>query len=250
MNFFIKLASYLYYAFLSLLALGYPEEPAYIEVNGQKLFYVTRGPRDGKPVVLIHGNGGSHKSMRTQAMELVRAGYRVYSPDSRGHGANPLLEEYHYADMAEDTFQFIKSLGLDHPAFFGWSDGGIIGIMLEMAHPGTLGPAVFSGANLYPDCGENFEEFKTWILSQGTPVVMMMLREPNIDPKDLAVVDCPVLVTAGTDDFASYEHTLLISDNIPGAELQIFEGEDHGSYIKRSPKLGKRMLEFFKKHNY
>ena len=103
-----------------------------------------RGPRNGKPVVLLHGNGGSHKSLTTQAVQLARAGYRVYSLDSRGQGANAPLEEYHYADMMEDTYMFIRQLGLEKPALFGWSDGGIIELMLEMAHPGTCGPMVAS----------------------------------------------------------------------------------------------------------
>lgn len=250
MAFFAKILSYCYYFGLSVGCLNYPEQVDYIEVNGQRLMYVTRGPENGKPVVLVHGNGGSHKSLRTQAKQLARAGYRVYSPDSRGQGANAPLTEYHYADMAEDTYQFIVKLGLDHPAFFGWSDGGIIGLMLEMAHPGTLGPAVVSGANLYPDCGDNFEEFKAWILSEGTPLALMMLSEPDIRPEDLKVVDCPMLVTVGSGDLISVEHTKLISDNVPGARLMVFEGEDHGSYIKRSPKLWKAMSAFFKEKGY
>lgn len=245
-----KFFSWFYYIALSLSCLGNKEEEAWIDVNGQRLYYVMRGPKDGKPVVIVHGNGGSHKSLRTQAKQLAKAGYRVYSPDSRGQGANPVLDEYHYADMAEDTYCFIRELGLDHPAFYGWSDGGIIGLMLEMAHPGTLGPMTVCGANLTPDCGEDFESFKEWILEQGTPLALMMLKEPDIKPESLRAIKCPTLVTVGSKDLISVEHTRLISDNIPGAELEIFEGETHSSYIKRSPKLGRRMLEFLRKNNY
>ena len=250
MSIFLKIISRIYYAGLTLSCLGYPEETRYIDVNGQHLLYAVRGPQDGAPVVLVHGNGGSHKKMRTQAMQLAKAGYRVYSPDSRGQGANPPLEEYHYADMAEDTYCFIKALGLNHPAFYGWSDGGIIGLMLEMAHPGTLGPMTVCGANLTPDCGEDFESFKEWILEQGTPLALMMLSEPDIKPESLRVIKCPTLVTVGSKDLISVEHTRLISDNIPGAELEIFEGETHSSYIKRNPRLGRAMLDFLHRHGW
>lgn len=250
MRIFSKIASRIYYAFLAVSCANLAETTNYVEVNGQRLLYAMRGPVDGKPVVLVHGNGGSHKSLRTQAMQLARAGYRVYSPDSRGQGANPPLDEYHYSDMAEDIRLFIENKGLERPAFFGWSDGGIIGLMVEMEHPGTLGPMVVSGANLCPDCGENFEEFKAWILEQGTPLALMMLDEPDIKPSDLKSIKSPVLVTVGSEDLISVEHTRLISDNIEGAELQIFEGETHSSYIKRSPKVGKRMLEFFAANGY
>lgn len=245
-----KTVSFFYFTALLVSCRGLNEIPRSVNVNGLDLFYTVRGPEDGKPVLLLHGNGGSHKSLRTQSLQLAKAGYRVYSPDSRGQGANPVLAEYHYADMAEDFYQFIVKLGLDHPAVYGWSDGGINALLLEMAHPGVCGPVVISGANLYPDCGPDFEEFKNWILKEGTPLALMMLSEPQIDPADLAAVKCPVLVTAGSKDLISVEHTTLIADSLPDSELVILEGEDHGSYIKKSPKVGRLMLDFFKRHNY
>lgn len=250
MKIITTIKGFFYFSLLSISCLKYPEEKSYIDVNGQHLFYVMRGPTDGKPVVLIHGNGGSHKSLRTQAMELAKAGYRVYSPDSRGQGANPVLDEYHYADMAEDTFCFIEELGLDKPAVYGWSDGGILALMLEMSHPGTCSLLAISGANLYPDCGPDFEEFKLWILRDGSPLAMMMLKEPDIKPEELSAIKCPVLVTAGSKDLISVEHTTLIADSLPDSELVIFDGETHSSFIKKSPKVGRRMLQFFKMHNY
>lgn len=141
-------------------------------------------------------------------------------------------------------------MNLGKPAIYGWSDGGINALLLEMAHPGSCSLMAISGANLYPDCGPNFEEFKEWILSEGTPLAMMMLSEPQIDPTELSAIKCPVLVTAGSDDLISVEHTKLISDSLPDSELVIFEGENHGSYIKKSPKMGRKLLEFFTKHNY
>lgn len=246
----IRIKAFFYFTFLCLSCLKYPETTGYVEVNGQRLLYAVRGPENGRPVVLIHGNGGSHKSMRTQAMQLAKTGYRVYSPDSRGQGANPPLDEYHYSDMVEDSWCFIREMGLDKPAAYGWSDGGIILLMLEMAHPGTCSMIAASGANLYPDCGDGFEDFKNWILRDGSPLAMMMLYEPQIDPKDLSAIKCPALICAGSEDLISVEHTKLIADSIPGSELEIFQGEDHGSYIKKSPKAGRRLLEFFRKNNY
>ena len=238
----------LYYLGLSISCRKFPEQTAFIEVNGQKLLYAVRGPVDGKPAVLLHGNGGSHKSLRTQAMQLAKAGYRVYSPDSRGQGANPPLQEYHYADMCEDTCCFIRTLGLEKPVVYGWSDGGIIALMLESLHPGTCGALAVSGANLFPDCGPGFEEFKAWILKDGSPLAMMMLSEPNIDPASLSSIQCPTLVTVGEKDLISVEHTHLISDNIPGASLLVVPGATHSSFIKKDPRMGRMLLNFLEKN--
>lgn len=245
-----KAIGYIYFAGLSLRCAHYPEECRTIEVNGQNLLYAVRGPENGKPVVLLHGNGGSHRSMLTQAKQLALEGYRVYSPDSRGQGANAPLTEYHYTDMAEDAWQFIVKLGLDHPAVYGWSDGGIEALMLEMMHPGTASCIALSGANLFPECGEGFEEFKEWILSEGTPLAMMMLHEPHIDPKELAVIPCPALVTVGDKDLISVEHTRLISDNIPQARLVVVRNATHSSFIKRNPRMGRMLIGFLKETGY
>jgi len=250
MSIVTKIGGFFYFAVLSLGCLKYPETTSYVELNGLRLLYAVRGPENGKPVVLLHGNGGSHKSLMTQAKQLARAGYRVYSLDSRGQGANPLLEEYHYADMAEDTYQFIKKMGLEKPAVYGWSDGGILCLMLELAHPGTAGLLAISGANLYPDCGENFEEFKQWILSEGTPLALMMLSEPDIKPESLREIKCPVLVTAGDRDLISGEHTALIADNIPDSELVIVKRATHSSFIKKNPRMGRLLLDFLQRRGY
>lgn len=245
-----KIGGFVYFGVLSLGCLKYPEIIDYVEVNGQRLLYAVRGPENGRPVVLLHGNGGSHKSLLTQAKQLARAGYRVYSPDSRGQGANPPLDEYHYSDMAEDSYCFIKAMGLEKPAVYGWSDGGILALMIEMEHPGTCGYIAISGANLYPDCGPSFEEFKQWILDQGTPLAMMMLNEPDINPSDLNAIKCPTLVTAGSKDLISEEHTKLIADNIPGSELVIVPGATHSSFIKKNPRMGRLLIDFLNRNSY
>lgn len=245
-----KTVAFFFFAALSISCRSIKEELRYIDVNGQHLLYSVRGPENGRPVVLMHGNGGSHKSMATQALQLAKAGYRVYCPDSRGQGANEPLQEYHYADMAEDCYQFIMKLGLEKPLVGGWSDGGINALMLEMAHPGTCGMLVAAGANLTPDCGEDFESFKAWILEQGTPLALMMLSEPDIDPAGLSAIRCPSLITVGSRDLISVEHTKLISDNIPDSELIVFEGATHSSYIKRNPRLGRAMLDFMQRRGY
>lgn len=245
-----KIFGFFYFSALSIGCLKYPEQVKTVTINDQTIHYAVRGPLDGKPVVLLHGNGGSFKSMRTQAMQLARNGYRVYCPDSRGQGLNTPVDEYHYADMADDSWKFINALGLEKPAVYGWSDGGILALMIEMEHPGTCSLIAAAGANLFPDCGEDFEEFKNWILEQGTSLAMMMLSEPDIDPKALSAIKCPALITVGDKDLISVEHTKLISGNIPGSELVVVENATHSSYIKKNPRMGRLLLDFFKKNNY
>ena len=53
-------------------------------VNGVTLHYEEMGA--GRPVVLVHGNGEDHHIFDMEIAQLVKAGYHVYAPDSRGHG--------------------------------------------------------------------------------------------------------------------------------------------------------------------
>ena len=85
-------------------------------VNGIILHYEVMG--EGRPVVLVHGNGEDHHIFDIEIAQLVKAGYQVYAPDSRGHGANAPQPEYHYSDMAEDMYQFIRAMRLEKPAFY------------------------------------------------------------------------------------------------------------------------------------
>lgn len=219
-----------------------------ITVNGVSLFYHVEGC--GKPVILLHGNGGSHRDLMTMVHQLAMAGYAVYAIDSRGQGNNAPLDEYHYADMAEDVFQFIERKGLDHPAVYGWSDGGIVALELELYNPGTVSVMAVSGSNLSPD-GVTPECYRdTMCIENPTPLVKMMQTEPNIDPSRLERVKCPVLVTAGEWDLIAEDHTRLIANSLPQGELLIVPGGDHGNYIYQNYQMGMYLLSFLKKHGY
>ena len=220
-----------------------------IEVNGVSLFYAAEG--SGKPVILLHGTGGSHNDLETTHRELAQAGYMVYALDSRGQGANKPLPEYHYKDMAADVYEFIKLKGLEKPAVFGFSDGGIIALQLEVMYPGTLGAIVTGGANIFvkdaliPSFAEGF-------LAQPStePLVIMLQTEPSMTVEDMKGIGCPSLIMSGEHDLIRQEHTLLIGENIPSGRPVIIPGEDHGSYICNSPKLAPLILEFFNEIGY
>lgn len=232
-------------------------EVRHTSINGVEIHYAVRGYSYGKPVVLLHGNGGSHNDLELMTEQLARAGYRVYAPDTRGQGANAPLSEYHYADMASDIRAFVEQVirpqtheGLMPPAVFGWSDGGIIALLSEVTYPGTWAAIITSGANIFPNCG-------IWDLPKerkhptyDTPLYKMMLYEPNMTTLDLATIQCPCLIVAGENDAVPREHTELIAGNIPNSELLIVPGADHGSHIVNNTTMGRYILKFFKKIKY
>ncbi len=220
-----------------------------IWVNGVSIFYAVEGR--GKPLILLHGNGGSHNDLETTIHQMAQAGYKVYAIDSRGQGANAPLAEYHYADMAEDVYQFIKALGLERPAIFGWSDGGIVALEVELYNPGTASLLAISGANITPDgIGKETYRHMKEDNPNPAPLTRMMIYEPNISAERLGRIDCPVLVMAGQHDLIQEEHTRLIASSLPQGELCLVPGHDHGSHIYHNILLGNLLLPFLKKHFY
>lgn len=218
-----------------------------VETNGVVLHYVKEGA--GRPVILLHGNGEDHHLFGTQVRQLTEAGYCVYAPDSRGHGANAPVSEFHFTDMADDIYGFIKALGLERPALYGHSDGGIIALLLEIRHPGTLGAMAISGTNLSPDglIPSFVEEYTEINRKKPDPLITLMLTEPHIDPAALRGIDIPVLVTAGEDDLILREETERIAAELPDAQMVIVPGADHGSYIVGSEVMGEMLIPFLAK---
>ena len=213
-------------------------------VNGTSLFYAAEGR--GKPVILLHGNGGSHNDLETTTRQLAQAGYMVYALDSRGQGANKALDEYHYIEMATDVKEFIRQKGLDKPAVFGFSDGGIIALQMEVAYPGTAGPIITGGANIFVQDAltPGFTEYLN-SKTELSPLEKMMRDEPDMTPEDMQTIGTPCLIRCGEHDLILETHTRMIADNIPGSVCRILPGEDHGSYICNSPKLAPLILDFF-----
>lgn len=229
-----------------------------IAVNGVSLKYHVLGSTADAPVILLHGNGGTHKHLATLAQQLDSAGYLVYSIDSRGQGDNEPLQEYHYKDMAEDVYCFAKALKLTKPAVFGWSDGGIVALQTEILHPNTFSLIVASGANVTTDGINDFDAFAAQFqqydslgnLIEPEPLVKMMLTEPNISAQELHTIQCPTLIVAGQLDLVALEHTQYIASCIPNSTTLILEGETHGSHILNNPKMGNIMLDYMRQYEY
>lgn len=101
-----------------------------IEIEGLKLHYSDSGVPDGPAVIIMHGWGCDHTTVRSIAAALEPK-MRVINVDLPGHGES---DEPHtiwgvgeYTDFME---KFIDALGLKHFSLIGHSFGGRISIMM------------------------------------------------------------------------------------------------------------------------
>jgi pimeloyl-ACP methyl ester carboxylesterase len=94
----------------------------------------------GRPVLMIHGLGGSHQEW-DDAVETLACQHAVHRFDLLGHGAragtqrNPSLKE-----MAHDVAQVIDGLALERPLLVGHSMGALV-VMRYLQDHGESGIA-------------------------------------------------------------------------------------------------------------
>jgi pimeloyl-ACP methyl ester carboxylesterase len=178
----------------------------YISVNDTKLFYTKIG--QGHPIILLHSNFASQSIFDVLISQLNKE-YCVYAIDSRGHGKSQKSDKYDYFMLMEDIHMFILELKIEKPYLYGFSDGGIIGLLLASIYPNLLSKLIVSGANL-DKSGQTTKAL--WILGFGHFItrdkrLKMILDQPDIPFEILQQIQIPTLILAGSNDLITEEHT-------------------------------------------
>ena len=208
----------------------------YAELDHIKLYYEVCG--QGRPIILLHGNGEDLKIFG-KLTEGLQKTCKVYAIDSRCHGKSQDTPEISYDLMADDVIEFIKKKNMEQPVLYGYSDGGIVGLLVAIREPELLSKLIISGANLEPSGmkGATLAWCRLVYLFNRNKLYKMMLTQPHIQTAQLKKIKIPVHVLAGEKDVIRSEHTKKIADSIPDSTLEILPGEDHGSYIVNSEKI-------------
>jgi len=95
--------------------------------DDKKIFYLDEGPRDGRPVLLVHGWCATSALWSRQVPVLAADGYRVLALDSAGHGhSTKTFTEVRMIKLAETLDEFIRKTGVGNEkiALIGHSAGG------------------------------------------------------------------------------------------------------------------------------
>lgn len=235
-------------------------------LNKIKMYYEIYG--EGNPLILIHGNGESISIMREQ-IKFFSKYYKVIAADSRGHGKTEMGEGIlTYKQMADDWSALLDHLKIDSAYVVGWSDGGIIGLLMAIHHPSKVKKLAVMGANLQPDTSAVYPWAVSFVKKKQKLIDAMIAKndttqnwsrmkqyfgllgnQPNIPLSDLHKISAPVLVLAGDKDVIREEHTVLIYQNIPKAHLCIFPGQTHMVPVT-DPKLFNKTVYKFLRNQY
>lgn len=228
-------------------------------IRGIKIYCEIYG--SGKPLLMIHGNGGSIENFKNNISYFAKK-YKVIVADSRSQGkSKDANDSLSFEMMADDEAALLDALQIDSAYVLGWSDGGINALLLAMRHPEKVIKLASTGANLWPD--------STAIISsvwKNDKVTYDLLKnkhytneqeendrklflldwfQPNISLKELHSINCPSLIIGGDHDLIKIEHTVLIYQNIPHAYLWIVPNSGHGTLIEHKDEFNKIVNDFF-----
>jgi len=109
-----------------------------VKVNGITLHVVTAGPKDGEPVILLHGFPEFWYGWKHQIPALAAAGYRVIVPDQRGYNQSDkpkAVGEYVIYKMVDDIVGLIEAMGHTSANIVGHDWGVIVAWSLAILHP-------------------------------------------------------------------------------------------------------------------
>ena len=149
---------------------GFPFTPHYLEVpsgDGDRLrvHYLDEGPKEGPPVLMMHGEPSWCYLYRKMVLVIVDAGFRAVAPDLIGFGRSDKpaqREDYTYQRHVDWMEAFLLALDLRGVTLVCQDWGGLIGLRLVTAHPDRFASVV--AANTFVPTGDNppGEAFMRW----------------------------------------------------------------------------------------
>jgi pimeloyl-ACP methyl ester carboxylesterase len=238
----------------------------YVELNDIKVYYEIYG--EGDPVLLLHGNSGSIKTMVYQIPELSKH-FKVIAVDSRAQGkSTDSNKEITYTLMASDMNELIDKLKLGSVNVVGWSDGGNIGLELAFAHPEKVKKLVTFGANFTyqnfmaaPDSVAMDPNDSLIIKTAGLLKIYkegydkipadikkklsnLTEKYPNFTKEQLKQIKVPTLVVAGDHDIINLDQTIAIFTSLPHSQLFIVPGTTHLELIEKSKLVNSVVINF------
>jgi pimeloyl-ACP methyl ester carboxylesterase len=128
--------------------------------DGVRLFYETTG--SGPPLVLQTGGAGDGSMWRDACyVDALSSAHRCVLLDHRGHGRSdqpPLVQAHTIDRYAADVIDVLDDAGIERTAFWGYSQGGEIGLALAALYPARIAALITTGVISNPNRTANAAE--------------------------------------------------------------------------------------------
>jgi len=237
-------------------------------VNGIQMYYEIHG-NGNLPLVLIHGGGSTIETTFGVILPMLAAHNKVIAVELQAHGrTSDRNAPESFEQDASDVAALLKYLKVDKANIMGFSDGGCTTLQLVISHPELVNKIVVVSSNyqregMVPGFFDGLQ--KATIKDMPEPLKAGFLKvTPDKDrlqtmfekdvarrlafkdrpEEELRSIKAPALFMAADHDVITTEHTVKMSNLVPGAQLVILPGA-HGTLLGEicSAKKGSRQPE-------
>lgn len=233
----------------------------YVSLRSQKI-WSTHWSGAGDPVVIFHGGLSATANWESYILQALM-GREVFGYDRTGHGRTADRDgSFHFDFQVAEAIAYLEEVVKRSAHLLGYSDGGIISLMIAIARPDLVSSIITIGANF--DSSGLIRSKMPRVISQEdrdyyaitspdpahtldekhAKMAKIWKSEPNIPLADLSSISAPVLVMAGDDDSIKPEHTIKLYEAIPHARLAIVPGASH-SVMKDQTEIASSIIRKF-----
>ena len=235
----------------------------YRDVAGHQV-YCYEWDNKGEAAVLLHGGLSQTSHWDQQILPAIADGFHPYAYDRTAHGFTGDRDgSMHFDYQVGEAIAYLESIVSEPAHLIGYSDGGIIALLLAIKRPDLVRSIITLGANFHhsgtlplPDfdgivSAEDQTEYNATspdapdtLAAKITKMISIWRSQPALSSAELAKIECPVMVMAGDDDVIAHNHTIELYDNIALGQLAILPATSH-QFIKEKPALAQLLIREF-----
>ena len=237
-------------------------------------FTATSMTVDSQVVLLIHGFAGTPESDFAGQIPHLRARYRVLAPHLHGYGHSTQRTSYavtYYREDVADMLALLDALDIDKVLLLGFSDGGIVGLLLAALHPQRVSALAVLGAQPSIDA-QNVASIRHWLLEvplseewqaqlaqlHGEPYwralpgmyvaaqeALVVAGGALITREELVSIRCPTLIMHGARDrVVPADYSRQIHEHVSGSHLLLFDA-GHAAHLRCEEEYTTAVMGFF-----
>jgi valacyclovir hydrolase len=240
-------------------------------------FTATDNSTSQSHLLLIHGFGGTPESDFAGQLPILRQRYRVIAPHLHGYGRSTHRTAYtltFYQEDAADLAALLDMLHLEKTLVVGFSDGGIVGLLLAAHYPRRVIALAVMGAQPTINT-QNTAAIRHWLLEKPLPddwqaelaalhgdpywhALPSMYVEGQdalvaaggviISDQELARIRCPTLIMHGKRDrIVPADYATILHEKIAGSEMVLFDA-GHAAHLRCEQEYTATVTDFLRRH--
>lgn len=252
----------------------------YLSVNGLNMYYEIHGT--GQPLVLLHGAFSAIGTSFGELLPELAKTRQVIAFEMQAHGRTADIDRpLSLEQMADDTADAIKELGMERADIFGYSMGAAVALQASIRHPEVvrklvLASITYTMSGIHPGLMEGLGNM-TPEMMHGSPwhaeylkiaphpenfatlfakKTQMDQQTRDIPAESIRAIQAPTLLIIGDSDLVRPEHAVemfrllgggVFGDTpagLPNSQLAILPGTSHVTLVSRTKLLLPMMTSF------